>query len=268
MGAKKYYLLNLSDNSEIILEDHISIGRKEYPEDKKMSKLHCEVSINQDDVLSIKDLGSKNKTWINDESIPAQRAVKIYLDDIIKVGQTKFQVHADGLSKEESFTQTKGRTSGDEFTFIIENPITAHDEEEAQDTGHSITFINNDDLGSNSKEGVGTGIAHTMSKMVKTTFGIIKQRYTSSIKKNHRSRENEIDADEVEERKIELSTTPFRGTGKAGQKYKKFKKLEQNVERQKVTEYSGKAELLSPKAKLLLIFFVVGAIICYFLTAK
>jgi len=269
MGAKKYYLINLSDNSEIILNDKIVIGRKEFPEDKKMSKYHCEVSLTEDNILSLKDLGSKNKTWLNDESIPAQRLIKIYLEDIIKIGRTKFKVQADGLTTEESFTHTHGRTSKDEFTFIIENPITAHEEpaeEEEEDTGHSITFINTSD--DHLDKNVGTGIAHTMSKMVKTTFGIIKQRYTSTTNRKRRSRENEIEIDPAEEKKIELNSAPLRGPGAKGRKYQKLKKLEQKNIKNRPRELSGKPELVSSRGKLLILFIIVGTTICYFLTSK
>ena len=221
-------------------------------------------------VLSIKDLGSKNKTWINDESIPAERSVKIYIEDIIKVGRTKFKIMADGLTAEESLSQTSSRTSREEFTFILENPISANEkeeeEEEEEDTGHSITFINTaeDKVSSD----VGTGIAHTMSKMVKTTFGIIKQRYSTTTNKKRKARENEIEIDQQVDQKLELNTVPFRGAKKKGQKYKKFKNTERQVaEKQPVPELSGKPTLLSPKAKLLVIFVVIGIIICYFLSS-
>ena len=118
MGAlKKYYLTNQDDQSRVDIEELIIIGRDQFPHDLKMSKKHCQISLN-DNVISIKDLNSKNKTWINSEEIPANRSIKLHLNDKIKIGRTEFLLETDGLKDLDS---TDTRKSASDFTFILDN---------------------------------------------------------------------------------------------------------------------------------------------------
>ncbi len=57
-------------------------------EDEKASRLHCGIRW-QDDEFTVKDLASKNGTFVNDERIESHT---LQPDDVIRVGNTSFTV--------------------------------------------------------------------------------------------------------------------------------------------------------------------------------
>ena len=58
-------------------------------DDPRVSKLHCAV-IRKEDKLYLKDMGSRNGTYLNGRRI--QQPVVIQRDDVIGVGETKIEV--------------------------------------------------------------------------------------------------------------------------------------------------------------------------------
>lgn len=82
-----------------IFYDNIGIGRgrnnqefEKYlsvPDDPRASKLHCAI-IRKDDKLYLKDMGSRNGTYLNGKRV--QQPIIIQRDDIISLGETKIEV--------------------------------------------------------------------------------------------------------------------------------------------------------------------------------
>lgn len=82
-----------------IFYDNIGIGRgkrnqefEKYlsvPDDPRASKLHCAI-IRKDDKLYLKDMGSRNGTYLNGKRV--QQPIVIQKDDIIGLGETKIEI--------------------------------------------------------------------------------------------------------------------------------------------------------------------------------
>ncbi len=68
-----------------------------------ISRRHCQVTIDED-VLNIRDLGSRNGTFVNGERIDE---TLICAGDIIEIGPLKFVVQVDGAPEEESIKAPK-----------------------------------------------------------------------------------------------------------------------------------------------------------------
>lgn len=66
------------------LEKFLSIG-----DDPRVSKLHCAI-IQKDNKLYLKDMGSKNGTYLNDKRIT--QPVLIQRDDVIRMGETEIEI--------------------------------------------------------------------------------------------------------------------------------------------------------------------------------
>lgn len=71
-------------HSEPQFEKFLSIG-----DDPRISKLHCAI-IQKDNKLYLKDMGSKNGTYLNDKRIT--QPVLIQRDDVIRMGETEIEV--------------------------------------------------------------------------------------------------------------------------------------------------------------------------------
>ena len=97
----KLILENLDtwEKFDFIFYDNIGIGRSRnsseferflsVQDDPRVSKLHCAV-IRKEDKLYLKDMGSRNGTYLNGRRI--QQPVVIQRDDVIGVGETKIEV--------------------------------------------------------------------------------------------------------------------------------------------------------------------------------
>lgn len=82
-----------------IFYDNIGIGRgksnqefEKYlsvPDDPRISKLHCTI-IRKGDKLYLKDMGSRNGTYLNGK--PLSQPIVIQRDDVIGIGETKIEV--------------------------------------------------------------------------------------------------------------------------------------------------------------------------------
>jgi pSer/pThr/pTyr-binding forkhead associated (FHA) protein len=66
--------------------------------DPKCSSTHCEVRLNDTGVAMIKDLGSKNGTFINGSRI---KETSLTLGDQVILGDTKFSLEASKMTTEE-----------------------------------------------------------------------------------------------------------------------------------------------------------------------
>lgn len=77
-----------------------------------MSKLHCAV-IRKEDKLYLKDMGSRNGTYLNGRRI--QQPVVIQRDDVIGVGETKIEVKkycAKEIRRKENTVHTAQNKGG------------------------------------------------------------------------------------------------------------------------------------------------------------
>lgn len=102
--VKKQWKLILEDldtweKRSIIFYDNIGIGRKResdqfekyylIKEDTRASKLHCAI-ISRDGKLYLKDMGSRNGTYLNGEKL--ERPTILQKEDIIGVGETQIEI--------------------------------------------------------------------------------------------------------------------------------------------------------------------------------
>ncbi len=101
--SKEYYLGKQNTKIGRASANDIVLSDKFYT----VSRFHCEIEINNDEIL-LRDLGSKNGTFVNNEKIIVK---KIYPNDIIKIGAFTFV-----LKKGETFQQT---TIEDESDYTI-----------------------------------------------------------------------------------------------------------------------------------------------------
>ncbi|MBN2545849.1 MAG: FHA domain-containing protein [Spirochaetes bacterium] len=73
----------------------LTIGRDKscdiFVDDKMTSRYHAEIQKIKD-AYFIKDLDSTNGTFVNNERVPAQKYIKLYQNDIIKVGRTEIKI--------------------------------------------------------------------------------------------------------------------------------------------------------------------------------
>lgn len=99
----KVVLENLGNwqKSTFIFYENIGIGRgKGFPQfekfltiidDPRVSKLHCAI-IQKDKKLYLKDMGSRNGTYLNGK--PITQPVLLQRDDVIRVGETEIEVQS------------------------------------------------------------------------------------------------------------------------------------------------------------------------------
>lgn len=97
----KLILENLDtwEKFDFIFYDNIGIGRSRnsseferflsVQDDPRVSKLHCAI-IRKEDKLYLKDMGSRNGTYLNGHRI--QQPIVIQRDDVIGIGETKIEV--------------------------------------------------------------------------------------------------------------------------------------------------------------------------------
>lgn len=62
-----------------------------------VSRKHCELFVDEDDELSVKDLGSSNGTYVNGEQVKTRELIP---GDLLAVGPVVFVVRIDGHPKE------------------------------------------------------------------------------------------------------------------------------------------------------------------------
>ncbi len=99
----KVALENLGNwqKSTFVFYENIGIGRgKSFPQfekfltitdDPRVSKLHCAI-IQKDKKLYLKDMGSRNGTYLNGK--PITQPVLLQRDDVIRVGETEIEVQS------------------------------------------------------------------------------------------------------------------------------------------------------------------------------
>ena len=63
----------------------------------RISRRHCQLNQNKD-TLKIRDLGSRNGTYLNDEKIDGE--ILVQAGDYLRVGHLTFQIQIDGEPKE------------------------------------------------------------------------------------------------------------------------------------------------------------------------
>jgi len=93
---KKHEIIELSyQGKSYSLASKLSIGRDKSCDinidDKMTSRFHAEIQKIKD-AYFIKDLDSTNGTFVNNEKVPAQKYIKLYQGDVIKVGRTEVTI--------------------------------------------------------------------------------------------------------------------------------------------------------------------------------
>ena len=91
--------LDTWEKKSIIFRDNIGIGRKResdqfekyyiIKDDPRTSKLHCAI-ISRDGKLYLKDMGSRNGTYLNGKKI--ERPIILQKEDVIGVGETQIEI--------------------------------------------------------------------------------------------------------------------------------------------------------------------------------
>lgn len=80
----------------------ITLGRSSKADvkinDSQMSSKHCSIHLSRDNTLIVKDLGSTNGTYINGSR---SNMARIYIGDMVSVGNTKIQIDKSKLTKKE-----------------------------------------------------------------------------------------------------------------------------------------------------------------------
>ena len=93
--SKAAYLVRQSNNERIVWEKPIFlIGRLQtevdyYLDDKFISGLHAEFSRNEN-IFYLKDLGGRNKTYVNSEMLEPDKAYRINHGDRIRMANKEF----------------------------------------------------------------------------------------------------------------------------------------------------------------------------------
>lgn len=62
--------------------------------DDRISRRHCELTA-EEGVVRIRDLGSTNGTFLNDEPLPKDEAMEVPPDAIVRIGSCQFRVEYD-----------------------------------------------------------------------------------------------------------------------------------------------------------------------------
>ena len=88
-------LVSSDGKKDILLEvGAITIGREEgdivLGSDTAASRLHAQVSLDDDGKVFVEDLGSTNGTWVNQHRVG--RKVELHRGDWLQVGETTFQL--------------------------------------------------------------------------------------------------------------------------------------------------------------------------------
>jgi pSer/pThr/pTyr-binding forkhead associated (FHA) protein len=98
----KIIVLNAKPVSIEVTKNPMILGRAEtssFPiKDPGCSSVHCEIRLNSIGITMIKDLGSKNGTFINECVI---KETAIYLGDQVKLGGTKISLDPSKMTPEE-----------------------------------------------------------------------------------------------------------------------------------------------------------------------
>ena len=109
-GANKGRVIPVSLNQFVVGRDSKCQLR---PVSQTISKRHCEVFIREDRVF-VKDLGSTNGTFVNDEQVRGEREVRD--GDVLKIGPLDFgvrvEVSAPAEVQVEKSTQVEKETRG------------------------------------------------------------------------------------------------------------------------------------------------------------
>jgi len=81
-------------------KEKVVIGRDEAAKLRipvaSVSRSHCELTVDDDEELSVKDLGSANGTWVNGKRVKQQ---ELSPGDLLAVGPVVFVVRIDGFPK-------------------------------------------------------------------------------------------------------------------------------------------------------------------------
>jgi len=92
----------------------IVIGRDKsdlkFLSDEKLSRSHCKVYVDPAFALCVDDLGSTNKTWINEAALESSSTVKLKKGDRLRVGHQEFLVEEVDISAVTPVKVSKGAT--------------------------------------------------------------------------------------------------------------------------------------------------------------
>ncbi|MCB1192721.1 MAG: FHA domain-containing protein [Leptospiraceae bacterium] len=87
-------LQHSSDGSKLIIKKSCTLGREITDELEKyndISRKHCELLLKEDGIY-VRDLGSKNKTYVNDNELLEGDEVKLFPMDKLRLGMQPFRV--------------------------------------------------------------------------------------------------------------------------------------------------------------------------------
>jgi hypothetical protein len=68
------------------------VGRDDFPKNEKFSRRHFQVMVN-DEVCLVKDLGSRNGSYLNGTPMTPEKIYKLGQDDVLTAGDLKFVCH-------------------------------------------------------------------------------------------------------------------------------------------------------------------------------
>lgn len=112
--------------SFIVDQDFMSLGRKNeagqqfkpdleiVTEDKYISKIHCAIQRKANKRYVIKDLDSKNKTWLNGQALDSGEEIYLNHNDEIKIGRSLLKVTFVGASNSPTNQNKSNRRNSDD----------------------------------------------------------------------------------------------------------------------------------------------------------
>ncbi|MEO1973268.1 MAG: FHA domain-containing protein [Pirellulaceae bacterium] len=141
MRVKLKVLNGQSAGREVkVPETGLLIGRSEEchlrPKSDAVSRCHCEISVG-DDVLVIRDLGSKNGTYVNGSRIESD--TKISSGDQLLIGKLELEVIIKVAEPQPERTQDEPGSAADENSWAVDDDINSWLEESNKSHGDPDT---------------------------------------------------------------------------------------------------------------------------------
>lgn len=84
------------------VEDHLHIGREDFPADDSISRRHAELTI-QDNNVYVRDLASTNGTWVGNMKLKPNMDYLVRLNEIVTFGDTSLILKLQRFSIQSSF---------------------------------------------------------------------------------------------------------------------------------------------------------------------
>ncbi len=111
-GATFYLRESVSKKLFALARPLESIGRlgtsMSFPEDKKLSRLHCRI-FRDAQGLAVCDMGSRNRTYVNDEPLAPRVRRPLRVGDVLRVGAQRFEIVARAPKPASAASAIPGR---------------------------------------------------------------------------------------------------------------------------------------------------------------